>query len=304
MSMKKQVKRILLQTPIGRVLMIPKRVSTALGYYTPQLTHILHWGLTSREFTNFTYDLTDENIEYLAHTIAIATNSSYSRAIGFIRELQEDKKLKQHVIERIRNSPFRHVSDQHCWLGRRVGWYAFVRLLRPRVVVETGVDKGHGAVVLCAALLRNAAEGFPGRYYGTDINPQAGFLLSAPYSSVGEVLYGDSIESLRALNGIDLFINDSDHSAEYEQQEYETIFPRLSSKGVILGDNCHCNDVLAEFSRAVNRQFIFFREVPKNHWYPGGGIGISFTRRHSGVDVPSGTEHHSLALSASGEREK
>lgn len=265
--------------------MIPRRVSTALRYYAPQLVRIARWSLSSREFTNFTYDLTDENIEYLTHTIAVVTNSPYSQVIRIIRELQEDERLKRHVIDQTRNSKFRHSSDQRCSLGRRLGWYAFVRLLRPRVVVETGVDKGHGAVVICAALLRNSVEGFPGRYYGTDINPQAGFLLSAPYSRVGEVLYGDSINSLRTLDKIDLFINDSDHSAEYEQQEYETIMPRLSPMGVILGDNCHCNDVLARFSRANNRNFLFFREVPKDHWYPGGGIGISFTVRDTGVDL-------------------
>ena len=205
--------------------------------------------------------------------------------MGLIRELQEDEKLKQHVTYQTIKSSFRFTSDERCSLGRRVGWYALVRLLRPRVVVETGVDKGHGSVVLCAALLRNAAEGFPGRYYGTDINPYAGYLLSEPYSSVGEVLYGDSIQSLRTIPEIDLFINDSDHSAEYERQEYETILSRLSPTGMILGDNCHCNDVLAQFSKENGRQFIFFREVPKDHWYPGAGIGISFVGRHPGNDL-------------------
>jgi len=73
-------------------------------------------------------------------------------------------------------------------------------------------------------------------------------------------------------------VNDSDHSAQYERQEYETIASRLASAGLILGDNCHCNDVLADFSTTRGRQFVFFREEPRDHWYPGGGIGISFVR--------------------------
>jgi hypothetical protein len=49
------------------------------------------------------------------------------------------------------------------------------------------------------------------------LNPQAGYLLAASYIEWGEILYGDSITSLRALQrDIDLFINDSDHSAEYD----------------------------------------------------------------------------------------
>lgn len=118
------------------------------------------------------------------------------------------------------------------------------------------------------------------RYYGTDINPNAGYLLGGEFASMGEILFGDSIESLKKLDQpIDLFINDSDHSAEYEYHEYQTIKDKLSPKGVILGDNAHANNKLALFSAEINRHFIFFREEPREHWYPGGGIGISFPKQ-------------------------
>ena len=38
--------------------------------------------------------------------------------------------------------------------GRRLGWYALVRALKPRTVVETGADKGLGSCVLAALRLR------------------------------------------------------------------------------------------------------------------------------------------------------
>jgi len=202
----------------------------------------------------------------------------YATAAGYIREIEEDENVRRHVLQRVKNGPKRRASDETCAFGRRVGWYAFVRMLKPRVVVETGVDKGLGSVVLCAALMRNQAEGFPGQYFGTDINPDAGFLLAEPYNRVGKILYGDSIQSLQSILSIDLFVNDSDHSAQYERQEYETIASKLSPGGLILGDNCHCNDVLANFSAGCGRQFVFFREEPQDHWYPGGGIGISFPK--------------------------
>ena len=104
-------------------------------------------------------------------------------------------------------------------------------------------------------------------------------MLSGDYADYGKILYGDSIESLKKFDGpIDLFINDSDHSATYEAKEYETIKDKLSERAVILGDNSHCTDKLFEFSLAAQRDFIFFQERPKDHWYPGGGIGISFKR--------------------------
>ena len=136
-----------------------------------------------------------------------------------------------------------------------------------------------GACLLTAALKRNAQEGYEGRYFGTDINPLAGYLLSGDYANYGSILYGDSIESLKKFGSdIDLFINDSDHSAEYEAEEYKTIANMLSQYAVILGDNSHCTDKLLEFSLEANRHFIFFQERPKKHWYPGAGIGISFRR--------------------------
>jgi predicted O-methyltransferase YrrM len=149
--------------------------------------------------------------------------------------------------------------------------------MKPKVVVETGVDKGLGSIVLCAALLRNRSEGHDGQYYGTDLNPKAGYLLCGKYSEVGKVLYGDSLESLRAMkNTIDIFINDSDHSATYEAAEYEAIVPLLSEASIILGDNSHVTPALLNFSRLHQRKFLFWKEEPINHWYPGGGIGFSF----------------------------
>jgi hypothetical protein len=276
--LKKKIRPFLLKANLGRVVLIPVRLNMALRYYTPQLKRTVTWAVSSREVTNFTFEITQENCEYLAHTISAITGVAYSSAMAYVDELQGDDVLKRHVIEATSKSGMRHCADERCAFGRRLGWYAFVRILKPHVVVETGVDKGLGAVTLCAALMRNAAEGFPGRYFGTDKDPDAGFLLTEPYSSVGEILYGDSIQSLQSIPEIDVFINDSDHSAEYERREYELVAPKLGSNGLILGDNSHCTDVLARFSAERGRQFIFFREQPKDHWYPGAGIGISFMR--------------------------
>lgn len=89
-------------------------------------------------------------------------------------------------------------------------------------------------------------------------------------------MYGDSIESLGRVPAIDLFITDSDHSANYEWRELEAVKSKLTDNSVVIADNAHSTGVLAEFSRMQKRKFLFFREEPADHWYPGGGIGISF----------------------------
>ncbi|MEI1305755.1 class I SAM-dependent methyltransferase [Rhizobium aouanii] len=171
----------------------------------------------------------------------------------------------------------RYGDDIEIAYGRRLGWYAIARVKKPKVLIETGVDHGVGSCVLASALLRNAAEGHPGRYYGTEIRPEAGALFTGEYATVGRILYGDSIQSLTTFaEPIDMFVNDSDHSGEYEYREYQTISEKLSIGAIILGDNAHVTDSLSRFSRETGRKFVFFSEKPLDHWYPGAGIGISF----------------------------
>jgi predicted O-methyltransferase YrrM len=278
----KKLLQLLNSTPAAVVINIPRRIIYALSYYVPSLGRIIAWGFGSRETTNYTYDLSDDSLFYLMHTISVVTGVELEVVRGYIAEARTDTKLRETVIAAIRDSKFRYLSDARCEFGRRLGWYAFVRILKPRVVVETGVDKGHGAILLCAALLRNHTDGAAGKYFGTDINPEAGWLLRPPYSEVGSILVGDSIESLRRLpQKIDLFINDSDHSAEYEYREYTTVAEKLSDRAVVLGDNSHVTPMLARFAAECGMQFLHFREVPRDHWYPGCGIGIAYNRAKS-----------------------
>lgn len=273
----KSTLRGLRTTPVYRLIILPYRAMLGARVVFAAVPKWLRWIFASREETNFTYVLTEANILYLAHILAVVTGEKPEKILGYIEEITNDKQLADHVLGRIAESDFRSVSDPRIGLARRVGWYAMVRAMKPKVVIETGVDKGLGSVVICAALLHNKAEGHHGRFYGTDIVPTAGWLLAAPYSEVGEILYGDSLQSLRAFaENIDLFINDSDHSAEYEALEYEAILPKLSQQAVIFGDNSHATSKLAEFSSAQGRRFLFFKEEPKDHWYPGAGIGISY----------------------------
>ncbi len=172
----------------------------------------------SRENDNFTYDLTDRNLAYLAATVAAVTRVSVDQIETYLKEPASD--LLEYLSAKAAPLPI----DRPTSFGRRLGWYAFARAVKPRIVIETGIQHGLGSVLLCSALRRNATEGVAGRYFGTDIDPGAGVLLGPPFDQFGTILYGDSIESLQRMNEtIDLFINDSEHSAEYEYREYQVI---------------------------------------------------------------------------------
>ena len=63
---------------------------------------------------------------------------------------------------------------------------------------------------------------------------------------------------------------------------FDKIKAKLSDRAVILGDNSHWSPSLADFSERNGRNFIFFKEEPAQHWYPGAGIGFSFRAGASG----------------------
>ena len=133
----------------------------------------------------------------------IFKDSTFEQIKCYLQELENDKEIRSHIRDSINNSKLKEYADSKIEFSRRLGWYICVRLLKPKVIVETGVDKGLGSVVLIRGLMKNKEEGYAGYYYGTDINPEAGYLLNGDYNKHGEILYGDSIKT---LNKYDLAI--------------------------------------------------------------------------------------------------
>ena len=74
--------------------------------------------------------------------------------------------------------------------------------------------------MLAAALLRNEQEKSPGKLYGLDIDPQAGWLLAPPYDRVAELIISDSHASLGEMReAVGVFIHDSYHAYHHEARE-------------------------------------------------------------------------------------
>jgi hypothetical protein len=277
--MNQSTKRRIREAPLIGALLGPiLRTRTAFAYFKTPIWHLVVWVMASKEDSNFTYDLTPLNKHHMALLIAHITRKPVEEISGYIAEAEGDEALRQHIGQFLGTTSPVGAKEEPAPFGRRLGWYAIVRARKPRLVIETGVDKGLGSCVIAAALRRNSLEGYSGYYRGTDINPEAGVMFQGDYQSHGEIMIGDSIKSLGRIAGpIDLFINDSDHSAEYERREYQAIRGKLSPEAFILGDNSHATLELPKFARDTGREFVFFREQPKNHWYPGAGIGIAFS---------------------------
>ncbi|MFI1192428.1 class I SAM-dependent methyltransferase [Micromonospora sp. NPDC020750] len=273
-----KLRRAIARTRLAPVAAFPKRLARVARHDAKVLRASARWLVTSREHHNYTYELTKLSRQHLAWFVSVACDVPVARVRGWFAEIEGDEELRGHIERATAEASRRGLADRNVRYARRIGWYAMVRATRPAHVVETGVDKGLGSCVLAAALLRNAAEGHPGRVTSLDINPEAGYLArTAPWSEVVDLVVGDSIASIEALDRpVDLFLHDSDHSRAHEKREFDAVEPKLAPGALLLTDNVTTTNVLAEHAERTGRRFLAYRETPARHWYPGDGIGAAW----------------------------
>lgn len=255
------------------------RTKGIVKYGFRPLLQSLRWYFRSKEYTNFTYDISDKCKKYLVDFIANTFGITHDEVVSYLREVEEDSELADHFLKQVPQTADRYFADLPIRYGRRIGWYAILRILKPRIVVESGVDRGVGTCVLAAAMLRNAKEGYGGKVIGLDINPFAGSYVAGSYSSIVEIVHGDSLAFLLTTDqSVDVFIHDSNHSAEHETQEFEQVWPKLSKNGVIISDNSNVTDCLYEFARKNSLYFCYWQEEVVNHVASPGSIALALHR--------------------------
>jgi predicted O-methyltransferase YrrM len=271
------LKHFIKTTAAGRIFLLPLRLGIALSHQLPLFKTIIAWTFRSKEYYNHSYDLHPLNRQYYIAFIASLCQQPYATIENYFLELEENKSLQQFITTHLQSSPDKYTMDLPPRWGKRLGWYALVRALKPKHIVETGVDKGLGSCVLAAALLRNQEEGHEGKLLGIDISPKAGQLFQPPYSSFGKIVIGDSLETLKNLKEtVDFFIHDSDHTESFEMAEYQAVASKLASNAILLTDNGYMTNTLLNFAKQTNRNFLYFQDRPIKHWWPGDGLGIAW----------------------------
>lgn len=265
------VRKRIISSRIAPAAALPKRVAAVAKANGHTLKQSARWLATSREFTNYTYDLTDRNLEHLAWWVATLTGRPVAEIRAYLAELPADEQLRRHIETATAASDLRRVADKTVRYARRAGWYAITRALQPAVVVETGTDKGLGSCVFAAALLRNGA----GRLVTIDVNDDSGYLITGPYAEVTDRIVDDSVRALQGIPDVDVLLHDSWHTYEHETAEFDAA--RLVPGALVLSDNAHVTTALADWADRTGRTFTYFAEQPAQHWYPGGGIGAAYT---------------------------
>jgi len=152
-------------------------------------------------------------------------------------------------------------------------YYAITRKIKPDTVIETGVCNGVSSLFILLALNKNGVgtlysidyplradesleefrketfEGYGGAVIPSDKDP--GWIIPSELKSHWDLTIGKSQRQfpqlVTELEGLDLFIHDSEHSHPCMMFEYELAYEWLENKGVILSDDISWNDAFSVF---------------------------------------------------------
>ena len=216
------------------------------------------------------------------------------------------KKVKGYISEIRSNDAFnKHIKNCLEYLGKSAVSaiekpeyiYVLCRLMKPEVIVETGVASGiSSAYILCA--LNNNARGTlhsvdkPNyedelivkcqdyKKQNLSVPPahlpegkSCGWVVSEDLRKRWVLKIGLTREVLKPLlerlGSIDIFLHDSEHSYENMLNEFKTAWPFLKKGGLLVAHDIRWNNAFFEFVQSVDRKYhILF---PAS-W--GGGIGV------------------------------
>lgn len=147
--------------------------------------------------------------------------------------------------------------------GRGPVLYAISRLMKPSIVVETGVASGVSSTYILASLQANGG----GRLFSIDFPNSAdtlptGWLVPENLKDRWELLVGKSSERLpillREIGEVDIFLHDSDHSYENMMSEFHFAWPHIRPGGLLLSDDTDVNNAFSDFAKGKHRRPIQF----------------------------------------------
>jgi len=106
--------------------------------------------------------------------------------------------------------------------------YLIIRLMRPKIVVETGVSAGRASAFMLKALEDNNY----GYLYSIDPDPNAGYAIPGVLKKRWFFIPKKSSEALPSLlerlDQVDMFLHDSLHTFENMMYEFKTVWPFIT----------------------------------------------------------------------------
>lgn len=206
-----------------------------------------------------------------AYVSFVSTVTGVGRQVtrNALRDFSDDVEFRQQMSWRL--EALDEIESAGDLRFHAITLYAFTRLLKPRVVVETGVAHGKSSAFIPLALHHN---GF-GDLFSFDL-PPGGTLLDGSATTLSDRHTGwlipdylrdrwkfsesDSltgpktfVQELPPHQMVDIFIHDSLHTYEHVRGELSVLNPRLSPDGLVACDNINMAGGRAWSDWLVNR---------------------------------------------------
>jgi len=210
--------------------------------------------------------------------------AAFRTAEKILGDLKIDSQKIKEILRAVKKKGFmRHkFSFGHAGDLEVIMLYTLVRVLKPNIVVETGVASGRSSWAILDALKDNN----DGKLYSIDlpqffsgkepekfmtkegklefkgfvpIGYEPGWLVPQNLRERWELILGKSQEKLppllENLGSVDIFYHDSEHSYENMMFEFRTVWPYLKEGGFLLSDDIKWNEAFDVFLSEIDAQF-------------------------------------------------
>jgi hypothetical protein len=242
----------------------------------------LAYVLADPELESWTYDLANE--DQLIAAVAAAFDRPIAEIAGYAQEAHTDHELNERLSTRVR---WRFDFKRRLPIGNRLAWYLLVRTRKPSLVVETGIYRGLGSLVLLRALERNAADGTPGELMSFDASDASGELADQGHPRWRRVI-GLTTEAIRpALEGcrVGMLIQDTPHTEENQMAEYGAALTNADPPLVLVDNSGGWAPTLKTLSEQHGAQYHTVPLVPRNHFLPAAAVIFAIFNPDSGGQI-------------------
>lgn len=158
--------------------------------------------------------------------------------------------------------------------------YFLVRIYKPKIIIETGVAAGKSTGFILQAIKDNKV----GKLYSIDLPFQwytygnfnlhldslpagklPGYLIPEDLKKNWKLIIGDTYDKLpkllKKLAGIDIFFHDSEHTFKTMTFEYDSAWPVLNRKGILISDDIDFSKAFDEFAKNKKVKAIKFKQL-------------------------------------------
>jgi hypothetical protein len=209
----------------------------------------------SPNYPAVSWDTLIQDMEEHFGPVAHILNESALKDIG--------EKVRQSLKKIERTAPSTLIYNADYNLARYC--YLVCRLLKPSIVLETGVAYG----LTSAYILRALEENSHGMLYSVELplpgqkaDELVGIAIPEDLKGRWNLQYGFSKRLLppllREVGTVDIFVHDSCHTYRCMNQEFETVWPHIRSGGMLIADDVQGN---SSFSELQERSLVFQRVV-------------------------------------------